>query len=90
MPNGNGTRIKNAFIMIKQELTSPKLLIHYDPQQKLLLCCDGSPCDIGAVISHVMDDGAEQPIAYTSCSLSIAERKYAQIEKEGLAPLSMK
>ena len=84
MPNGNGTRTKNAFTMIKQEITSPKLLIHYDPQQKLLLSCDAHPYGIGAVISHVMDDGSEQPIDYASRSLSMTERKYAQIEKEEL------
>ena len=76
---------KHAFTMVKQELTSPKLLIHYDPQQKLLLSCDASPYRNGAVISHVMDDGSEKPIAYTSRFLSTAEEKHAQIEKEGLA-----
>ena len=76
---------KDAFTMVKQELTSPKLLIHYDPKRKLLFSCDASPYGIGAVISHVMDDGSEKLIAYTSRSLSTAERKYAQIEKEGLA-----
>ena len=76
---------QDAFAKVKQELISPKLLIHYEPQRKLLLSCDASPYGIGAVISHVMDDGSEKPIAYTSRSLSEAERKYAQIEKEGLA-----
>ena len=69
--------------MVKQALTSPQLLIHYDPQRKLLLSCDASPCGIGAVISHVTDDGSEQPIAYTSHSLTAKthtkySRKYAQ------------
>ena len=73
---------KDAFTIVKQELTSPEFLIHYDPQRKLLLSCDASPYGIGAVISHVMDDGSEQPIAFTSRSaLSMAERKYTEIEK---------
>ena len=80
-----GQQQKDAFAKVKQELVSPKILIHYEPQRKLLLSCDASPYGIGAVISHVMDDGCEKPIAYTSRSLSAAERNYAQIDKEGLA-----
>ena len=80
-----GQEQKDAFAKVKQELVSPKLLIHYEPQRKLLLSCDASPYGIGAVISHVMDDGSEKPIAYTSHSLSAAEQNYAQIDKEGLA-----
>ena len=76
-----GKEQRDAFTKVKQELISPKFLIHYEPQRKLLLSCDASP----SVISHVLDDGSEKPIAYTSRSLSAAERKYAQIEKEGLA-----
>ena len=80
-----GSRAKDAFAKVTQELVSSKLLIHYEPQRKLLLSCDVSPYGIDAVISHVMDDGSEKPIAYTSRSLSAAERNYAQIDKEGLA-----
>ena len=80
-----GQQQKDAFAKVKQELVSPKILIHYEPQRKLLLSCDASPYGIGAVISHVMDDGCEKPIAYTSRSLSAAEQNYAQIDKEGLA-----
>ena len=63
---------------------SPKSSITVS-QRKLLLSCDASPCSIGTVISHVMDDGSEKPIAYISRSLSVAEQNYAQIDKEGLA-----
>ena len=51
-----------AFQKAKAQLTSEKLLIHNDPSKELLLSCDASPYDIGAVLSHRMQNGTDQPI----------------------------
>ena len=74
-----------AFRRIKNLLCSNKLLVHYDPSRPLLLACDASPYGVGAVLSHKMSDGSEQPVYFASRSLSKAEQNYSQLDKEGLA-----
>ena len=63
---------------------STALLVHYDPTKPLLLSCDASQYGVGAVLSQLCN-GDEKPVAYTSRTLTSAERNYSQLEKEGLA-----
>ena len=56
--------------------------MHYDP---FILACDASQYGNGAVLSHVMDNEQDRPIAYVSRTLSSAEKHYSQLEKEALA-----
>ena len=75
---------EEAFQAAKKHLLSEQVLVHYDPRLPLRLACDASPYGVGAVISHVMHNGEERPIAFASRTLSKAEQNYAQIEREAL------
>lgn len=74
-----------AFQQGKERLLGSTALEHYDTRKKVRLACDASPYGVGAVISHVLENGEEKPIAFASRTLTEAEKKYAQIEKEALA-----
>ena len=51
----------------------------------MIIACDTSPYELGAVLSHIMPDESERPIMFTSRTLTNAERNYSKIEKEALA-----
>ena len=79
------TACEAAFTEAKKLLASAPVLAHYNPSLPMCLAGDASAYGIGAVISHVLPDGTERPVAYTSRTLTSTERNYAQLEKEALS-----
>ena len=80
-----GKEQQDAFETAKSQLTTDRVLVHYDPTKSIILACDASPYGLGAVLSHKLDNGEEKPIAFASRSLAAAEKQYSQLEKEALA-----
>ena len=68
---------------MKRLVSRSPVLVHYDVHKPLKLYCDASPHGVGACLMHVID-GVEKPVAFASCTLSVAEQNYAQVEREAL------
>ncbi|XP_031332533.1 uncharacterized protein K02A2.6-like [Photinus pyralis] len=73
---------QKAFEIVKSQIQSPKVLVHFDPKLPLVLATDASPYAVGAVLSHTFPDGSERPICFASQTLTTVQQKYAQIDKE--------
>ena len=73
-----------AFQKAKDELTSVKVLVHYDFTLPIIIAAEASAYGIGAVLSHIFPDGSEKPNAFAFRTLIQSERNYAQLEKEAL------
>ncbi|CAK1554172.1 unnamed protein product [Leptosia nina] len=70
----------NAFIKLKQCITSAPVLALYDVRTPVVMSVDASRDALGAVL---LQHG--RPVEYASRTLTDAQRRYAQIEKELLA-----
>ena len=73
-------KCEKAFQCAKDDLSSDGVLVHFDPKKSLVLSVDASPKGVGAVLSHKMSDGSEQPIAYASRTLSKSEVKLCEVK----------
>ena len=71
---------EEAFEAVKEALSGAPVLAYYDPNKSLTL--ENDACEYGLGSALIQDN---RPIAFASRSLSDAEKKYAQIEKEMLA-----
>ena len=71
---------QEAFEKVKRMVCDAPILTHYQPNLPLSVQVDASQHALGAAL---MQEG--KPVAYASRSLSDAEKRYAQVEKECLA-----
>ena len=67
------------------EVSSSKLLVHYDDQRQLPLGCDASQNGLGEVLSHKMEDSSEHPICFASRRLTLPAKNYSNLEGEALS-----
>ena len=51
-----------SFQDLKDTLTSSLVLAYYNPKFEVQLAVDASPLGLGAVISHITEEGEEHPI----------------------------
>ena len=65
-------------------MASTPTLVPYSLHRKTMLSADSSSFGLGAALLQLVD-GVWKPVAFASRSLSSAEQRYAQIEKEALA-----
>ncbi|XP_060805196.1 uncharacterized protein K02A2.6-like [Amyelois transitella] len=80
-----GERQRRSMAAVRRELSSERVLAHFDPAAQLVLSVDAGPAGLGAVLAQRTADGAERPLAYASRSLAASERNYSQIQKEATA-----
>jgi RNase H-like domain found in reverse transcriptase/Integrase zinc binding domain len=75
---------QNAFERSKKLLINNTNLVPFDNSRETILATDASSYGLGAVLCQV-HNGEEKTVMYASCTLSPAEAKYCQLEKEALA-----
>ncbi len=76
---------QQAFQEIKRQITTAPTLTHFDPKLPVGISADASAVGAGIVLFMKFPDGSEHPVSFGAKTFSETERRYSQIEKEGLA-----
>ena len=63
---------------------SDHLLVHFDPDSKLLLVCGVSSYGMEALLVLHLPDGSEWPVGYASWSLLASQRNFSHLKREAL------
>ena len=72
---------KLAFTKVKNLLTCAPKFAYFELDHETVVCCDASSYGLGGILYQV-HDGELKPVAFCSRTLTPAECKFAQIEKE--------
>ena len=76
---------EEAFRWVKNEMISPRVLAHYDPDEIIILAGDASYYGLSAILSHRYKDNTERPIAFASKKIPLKELNRAINDKEAAA-----
>ncbi|XP_055910799.1 uncharacterized protein K02A2.6-like [Eupeodes corollae] len=75
---------QKSYELIKSEVTSDQVLVHFNPDMPIILTTDASSNAVAGVLSHKLNEGS-RPIAFVSRALTKSESNYSTLEKEALA-----
>ncbi|KAL1478147.1 hypothetical protein MTO96_035187 [Rhipicephalus appendiculatus] len=68
-------------------MTMTVMLARFHPAQSLIITVDASLYEVGIVLTHWDKNGQILPVSLASHQLHVAEQRYVQVDKEGLALL---
>ncbi|KAK0416768.1 hypothetical protein QR680_012674 [Steinernema hermaphroditum] len=78
-------KCEEAFAKLKEVLSSPLFLAQFDSSAEHIVAADASEYGIGCALLQRTPDGNIRAVAYAVKTLTSAQRKYGQIEKEAYA-----
>lgn len=76
---------QHAFEQLQAVLSEDRVLGYFNPTLHTEVIVDAGPTGLGAVLVQHRSNGTKYVVAYASRALSDVERRYSQLEREGLA-----
>ena len=71
--------------ILKEKMVTASILVFLDWKKPFHVHVDASSIALGIILAQPREGGIDHPIAFASIKLSLAERNYTTIEREGLA-----